>query len=470
MDQATALSSEPERSLASRLPEAALVPEDLWLGKPIPRYTSYPPASLFEPTDSAAYVQALAALPEAEPLSLYLHIPFCKTVCLYCGCNTCATQNELRVQAYLETMLQEAKMTAQLMGRKRRIARVHMGGGSPNILTERQIDALFWGLSAQFDLAAADEIAVELDPRQVTYGQAALLAACGVTRVSLGVQDFAADVQAAIGRIQPFIVVERTVEILRDAGIRHISLDLMYGLPRQTPASIAQSARLALALAPDRISLFSYAHVPQLKKQQRALETYGLPDPYLCLTLESAVRMVLREGGLTEIGMDHFARPDDPLVAALQTGRLRRTFQGYTNDPAENLLALGASSIGRIGATYVQNERDSAAYAAKIAQGRFATVRGLRLTGEDKLRAAVIERLMCDLSCNIEVVCRAHNFSPATLAADLEALAPFVQAGLVKRTGWKIELTSPHRMAIRAVAQIFDTATRHKMPTASRVA
>lgn len=448
---------------------APLTPDELWLGKPVPRYTSYPPATLFkDDIVGAHYVEALSALEGTEPLSLYLHVPFCRALCLYCGCNTCATSNDMRLKDYLAATAQEADRVSALIGRKRPLSRLHFGGGSPNMLSERAMDGLFLALDKHFCLSSASEIAMELDPRLVTIGQAALLSACGVTRVSLGVQDFNPAVQKAIGRVQSFALVERAVETLREYGIKHISLDLIYGLPLQTPAGIADTAQLALTLKPDRVALFSYAHVPQAKRHQKALEAFGLPDSYGALAMEQAARAVFREGGYEEIGMDHFAKASDSLVEARDEGRLRRNFQGYTDDSAKALLGLGASAIGSTGSAFFQNERDARAYQDTIWRGRFATVRGLKLTGEDKVRAAIIEELMCTFSCNIETKCREHNYALAALAPEMEALEVFEKAGLVAREGYRIRLTSPHRMAIRVIANVFDSATRAQNIVTSR--
>ena len=435
--------------------------DELWLGKPVPRYTSYPPATAFkEGVTAREYVAALALLSPEDPVSLYLHVPFCQSLCLYCGCHTCPTQHHERVTNYLGFVLRELQNLGQSSERSRRISHVHFGGGSPNILSEKDFGLVFSLLVRDFDMSTCKEIAVEMDPRLITQAQIKNLALCGVTRVSLGVQDFDPNVQHAIGRPQSFELVREACDMIREEGIREINFDLMYGLPLQSPASVAETARDAVSLLPERIALFSYAHVPQAKKHQKALEQYILPGPYACLAMEEAARNVLREAGYVEVGMDHFALPGDSLAKAAQEGKLRRNFQGYTDDNASALLGVGASSIGSTPAAFFQNARDEKEYMEAIRTHGFATTRGLRLSGEDKLRAEVIETLMCTLSVNLEDVCRKHHFALATFAKEIEDLKPFETCGLIRRSGTTISLAIPHRMAIRVVAAVFDKTVR----------
>jgi len=433
----------------------------LWLGKSVPRYTSYPPATAFrDDVEPKSYAAALAALAPEEPVSLYLHVPFCNALCYYCGCNTCVTHHHERVTQYLGFIHRELENIAQLADRPRRVSQIHFGGGSPNILSEKDMGLMMASLMRHYDLSTCNEIAMELDPRLITKAQARVLGMMGVSRVSLGVQDFDPNVQRAIGRKQSYELVKEACALLRDEGIRQINFDLLYGLPLQSPASVAETARDAVSLFPSRISLFSYAHVPQAKKHQRVLEQYILPGPYACLAMESAARQVFREAGYVEIGMDHFARSDDPLARAFGEGRLRRNFQGYTDDTASTLLGVGASSIGHTAGAFYQNARDAATYEERIKSHRFATTRGLTLSGEDRLRAAIIESLMCTMAVNLETLCREHHFSMAAISGDLEALIPYIECGLIKKEGSKITLTTPHRMAVRVIASVFDKTVR----------
>lgn len=443
--------------------------DELWLGKPVPRYTSYPPATAFQEGITAQdYRAALALLPANDPVSLYLHVPFCRSLCLYCGCNTCPTNNHERVTNYLGFVLRELQNVARSSEKPRRVSHIHFGGGSPNILSEKDFGLIFSTLAQGFDLAQCNEIAMELDPRLITRAQVKNLALCGVTRVSLGVQDFDPNVQHAIGRPQSYELVREACEMIRDEGIRRINFDLMYGLPLQSPASVAETARDAVSLRPDRIALFSYAHVPQAKKHQKALEQYILPGPYACLAMEEAARRVLRDAGYVEIGMDHFALPHDSLAVAAKEGKLRRTFQGYTDDAAPALLGVGASAIGSTPSAYFQNARDEQGYQAAVRERGFATARGLRLSGEDKLRAEVIETLMCRLAVNLSAVCRKHGFAMATFSKEIDDLKPFEACGIIRRVGDTLSLAIPHRMAIRVVASVFDKTARSNDAPVSR--
>lgn len=435
--------------------------DELWLGKAVPRYTSYPPATAFqEGVTAQAYKAALATLSPEDPVSFYMHVPFCKSLCLYCGCNTSPTQHHERVTNYLGFMLREIQNIAQSSERSRRVSRIHLGGGSPNILSEKDFGLLFGALVRGFDLSTCGEIAIELDPRLITKAQIKILGLLGVTRVSLGVQDFDPNVQEVIGRQQSYELVREACDLIRDEGIRYVNFDMMYGLPLQSPASVAEAARDAVSLGPDRIALFSYAHVPQAKKHQKALEQYILPGPYACLAMEAAARQVFKEAGYIEVGMDHFALPGEPLAVAMEEGRLHRNFQGYSDDKAATLLGVGASAIGTMPNAFYQNARTTPDYEQAIRDHGFATTRSLRLTGEDKLRAEVIETLMCTLSVNLEDVCRKHHFALATFSEELEALKPYEVCGIIRRQGGHIELTVPHRMAIRVIASVFDKTVR----------
>lgn len=443
--------------------------EDLWLGKPVPRYTSYPPATAFQnDVRHETYEAALSLVPPEQPVSLYLHVPFCKSVCLYCGCHTCPTQDHDKIARYMTSMSREMELVAATAPRSRKISHIHFGGGSPNILSEKDWGLVMNGLARRFDLSSCNEIAVELDPRLVTKAQARTLGLLGVTRVSLGVQDFDPEVQHAIGRVQDAEMIAQACAELREAGIARINFDLMYGLPFQSPLSVAETARRAVKMKPDRIALFSYAHVPQVKKHQRALEQYVLPGPALTLALENASRNVLREAAYVEIGIDHFARADDPLAKAAFAGKIRRNFQGYTDDTSPHILGLGASSIGRVADHFYQNIKEIDAYQARIAEGTFATTRGLRVSGEDKLRGAIIESLMCTMSVDIETVCHDHHYSPAALSASLEKLKVYEDAGLMKRKGGRITLATRNRMAVRVIAACFDTYIRTPETPVSR--
>lgn len=428
-----------------------------WLAKAAPRYTSYPPAPFFHDAVTAhEFAQSLRRLTPNDPVSLYLHIPFCRDLCLFCGCHTFITHRSDRIEHYLAALKQELTTVASLASCRLRISHLHFGGGTPNIMSGADIDDLFATLRRLFDFGACREIAMELDPRTVGREQIDVLAGCGVSRVSLGVQDFDPEVQRTVNRVQPYEMVAELCDWLRAAGIEQMNFDVMYGLPLQTPASVATTARQVTDLKPDRVALFSYAHVPQLKRHQRALQDQGIAGPDDRLAMDRAARDVLAGSGYAEIGMDHFARREDALNAALQERRLRRNFQGYTDDIAETLIGIGASAISRTRDGYFQNERDLHPYQDCVGDGQLPVRRGYMLTDEDRLRAAIIEELMCYLDCDVAAVCRRHECDPSVFAAEFEALSGYQGTGLVALQGHRVRLTSPHRMAIRVVAQIFD--------------
>ena len=421
----------------------------LWLGQPAPRYTSYPPATQFRQTTPAEGTVALRELTNVESVSLYLHIPFCRSLCLFCGCHQAITNRSERIAAYLDVLRQEMVSSARLWPHKLKIAHLHLGGGSPSILVPGQLHALMHTIREHYELLPGAEQAIELDPRTTTPELIAALAQEGFNRASLGVQDFAPEVQMLVNRIQPFEMVERVMQQLRAAGITALSLDLMYGLPGQTAASVHETARMAVRLAPQRFSLFSYAHVPQMKPYQKKLEQAGLPTEQEKLNQEAAMREVLLHAGYRAIGIDHFALPDDKLARAARAGRLSRNFQGYTDDPAQAMLGFGASSISDTGHAYVQNEPDLEAYQQRVMRGEVPAKRICIRSAEDNRRAALIRDLMCH--CRLDLA--AHGYS---LAPFMPALQPYIEKGLVNVEGDVLRVDTTYRMAVRAVCTVFD--------------
>ena len=340
------------------------------LEQAVPRYTSYPTAPNFSAAvDGPVYRGWLAALDAGATLSLYLHIPYCHDLCLYCGCHTKATRQHRPVAAYAARLAQEIALVARHAG-QRRVTHLHWGGGTPSTLGADLLQSLADELRRHFDLSALREHAIELDPRYLTPPLAQVLRDIGVNRASLGVQDFDAQVQRAVGRIQPFTMVKRAVETLRDAGIGSINLDLMYGLPRQTVDGVRQTAIMADELKPQRIAVFGYAHVPWFRPQQRLIDTAHLPGAPQRLAQAEAAHGILVQMGYQAIGLDHYARPDDPLTPAAKTGRLHRNFQGYTVDDADALVGFGASAISRLPQGFAQNAPDVAGYSRAITAQR----------------------------------------------------------------------------------------------------
>ncbi len=423
----------------------------------VPRYTSYPTAPHFH-TDVTAdtYTDWLRNLPRGAALSLYLHIPYCHEMCWYCGCHTKATRRQAPVHNYAGVLAAEVALVADTIGNPQTVSHVHWGGGTPTILSDDDFSALMAGLHDRFDIASDAEIAIEADPRTLTRQKAAVLAEADITRVSLGVQDCNAHVQTAINRVQPFEQTADAVAGLRAAGIDRINIDLMYGLPYQTVADVRRTANAVLALSPDRLAVFGYAHVPWMKSHQKMIDAATLPDADQRFEQAETVAQVLVANGYRRIGLDHFARADDPISVALQAGRLRRNFQGYTTDPANALLGFGASAIGSLPQGYVQNSPDFGAYARSIGNGRLATVRGIGLSDDDRLRRAIIERLMCDMKVDLNSA--SIGFAPeiADFGSELEALQDFADDGLIHLDGTTLTVAEPGRPWLRVICSIFD--------------
>jgi oxygen-independent coproporphyrinogen III oxidase len=420
----------------------------------VPRYTSYPTAAQFSPLIGAdKYGLWLSTLPSHAAVSLYIHVPFCAQLCNYCGCHTKAVRRRGPIDAYADRLIEEiALVGARLGGRK--VVHLHWGGGTPSILGERIIE-LFAKINDAFDLATLREHAIELDPRFVTRQLARSLVSIGVTRASLGVQDFAAHVQHAIGRIQPFAVVERAVLALREFGIDSINFDFMYGLPGQNAKDIRQSVALAASLRPQRVAYFGYAHVPWFKTHQRLIDEATLPGALERVEQAEIARETLVAFAYEPVGLDHFAQLDDDLAVAAFAGRLHRNFQGYTTDHADALIGLGASAIGRFAEGFIQNAPDAGGYARAIASGRFATARGIALSTDDRLRGRIIERLMCNFSVDLDEVVGGEDVGDG-FDAELAALTPLEAEGLVQIDGKHITVTEQGRPFVRLAAAAFD--------------
>lgn len=429
----------------------------------VPRYTSYPTAPNFTAAATPAhYVEWLSTLPVNATLSLYLHVPFCAELCLYCGCNTKAVRRREPVDRYLRTLIAEIDIAASHLG-PRKVKHLHWGGGTPSMLGEAGLHRVMERLAGAFDLSTMHEHAIEIDPRHANASLATALAGIGVNRISLGAQDFADDVQRAIGRMQPFDLVRRAAEMFRDTGIAGLNIDLMYGLPRQSLAGIARNADLAASLQPGRIALFGYAHVPWMKKNQRLIDASLLPGHQERLAQSRVAANVLTGHGFRAIGFDHFADPHDELAIAASEGRLRRNFQGYTTDQADALIGFGASAISRTPSGYAQNRTDVAGYTRAVEAGQLPVVKSLELTSDDRQRAHIIERLLCDFAIDLDALEAPHAFDD-----EIAALAPFVEAGLVRVDGRRITIPKTGRSFARLVAAAFDTylpakKTRHSV-------
>jgi len=417
-----------------------------------PRYTSYPTAPHFhEGVNASVFANWLAAQTASAVGSLYIHIPYCREMCWYCGCSTRATRKTEPIAAYTGTLLAEIDLAADGFSGRPQLAHIHFGGGTPTILTDAQFAAIMDRIHDRFTITSTAEIAIEIDPRIFTPAKADHLARNGVNRASLGVQTFDIEVQARINRIQPVERVVACVDDLRTAGIRDISFDLLYGLPGQTLESCRETVATALTMRPDRLSVFGYAHVPHLKRHQKLIRDEDLPGPEARIEQALAIADAAQDAGLIPVGIDHYARPQDGMGQMLASGRLRRNFQGYTTDQSDFLLGLGASAISRTSIGYAQNTADVASWAKAINAGQLATARGIELSAEDHLRSAVIERLMCVLHVDIDRMEQDHD-----LHLDFPDLSDLEADSVIQRDGMRITIPESCRMLARIVAARFD--------------
>jgi oxygen-independent coproporphyrinogen-3 oxidase len=423
----------------------------------VPRYTSYPTAPHFSAAvDTEVYGAWLAELAPATTLSLYIHVPFCTEICHYCGCHTKAVRRRSPIDRYTERLADEINLVGAATGR-RKVTHLHWGGGTPSILGPDGFCRIMDTLATTFDLSTLGEHAIELDPRHVTPPLAETLAAIGINRASFGVQDFTLRVQRAIGRVQSFDVVAGAVAAIRDAGIHRINIDLMYGLPLQTATDIKRNVELAATLRPQRFAIFGYAHVPWLKANQRLIDETTLPDHFERIGQARIASETMLALGYQPVGLDHFAKPDDELAIAFRTGRLHRNFQGYTADRADALIGFGVSAIGKLPQGFVQNAADTGGYYRAIESGRLSTVKGIRLSADDRRRGCIIERLMCELSIDLDSIIGGSAAGPAdAFSSEITALTPFAAAGLVNIDGRHVTVTEEGRPFVRLIAAVFD--------------
>jgi oxygen-independent coproporphyrinogen-3 oxidase len=422
----------------------------------VPRYTSYPTAAEFTADVAAADQRRwLQGLDTNEAVSVYLHIPYCRELCLYCGCNTKKAQRDDVLTAYREALEREIALFSEAVPGPVRIARLHWGGGTPSILGADGLASVMKVLRDRFVFEAGFEHAIELDPRYVTASLAESLKELGVNRASLGVQDVNPLVQAAIGRWQPMQDVEAAVARLRAAGIRNLNFDLIYGLPLQTVVSLRKTCEIVATLLPDRIACYGYAHMPRLKANQRRIDESTLPGVEERIEQAGVIAEEFLRHGFLKIGIDHFARPDDALACAAVSGRLHRNFQGYTDDGRATLIGFGASSISRFPDGYVQNISDVPSYVRAISQGGLAPSRGCRLDAAEKQRARTIETLMCQFQADLDVTAPDMAF-----VEELSLLEPLVSDGLVEIDGRVVTTTDAGLPVVRVIAAVFDPHTR----------
>ncbi len=430
-----------------------------------PRYTSYPPATLFHSEHTLLNLdEALAAdnAPGAGPISLYFHLPFCETRCWYCGCNTVITRRRGAADEYLDLLEQEIAITCRTLDPRRPVTQLHLGGGTPTFLTPEQLRRLNRLVREHFHFADDAEISAELDPRRLTENHVAALREIGVWRASLGIQDTDRRVQLAINRFQPHELNHRAAEWLRRAGVRSINVDLIYGLPLQTPQTFARTIDDVLDLKPERLSVFSYAHVPWMKPAQLIFEDRGqLPATEEKLKMFLIAHEYLTNAGYIDIGLDHFARPDDELAVALSAGTLQRNFQGYSTRAGASLYAFGVSAISQTPDSYRQNFKDLPSYAAALGKGNLPTERGLRLTAEDQRRRTIIMRIMCDRGLDYARLSAEFggDFERA-YALEIESLHDLAADGVVEFSPHGLKVTALGVPLLRVVAMRFDNTLK----------
>jgi oxygen-independent coproporphyrinogen-3 oxidase len=428
-----------------------------------PRYTSYPTADRFvEAFGEADYLQALeqrrdGLTAKAYPLSLYVHIPFCESLCYYCACNKIITKHHARGEAYLRYLEREVDLNIAHLGQGQMVSQLHLGGGSPTFLNDAELAQLMSMLRRNFQFTPGGEYSVEIDPRTVTRERLAALADQGFNRLSFGVQDFEPAVQKAVHRIQPAEQVFDLVAASRELGFESVNVDLIYGLPMQTPETFERTLGQVVKLRPDRIALYAYAHLPERFKPQRRIHTQDLPPAASKLVMLSSAMRVLMEAGYVYVGMDHFALPTDALAVAKRQGRLHRNFQGYSTQPDCDLIALGVSSIGRVGPTFSQNVKTLDEYYDLLNQGRLPVARGMALTRDDLLRRTVIMALMCQGSVLFESVELSHLVDfKQYFAPELATLAAMQEQGLLTMDDSGIHVTELGWFFVRGVAMVFD--------------
>ena len=422
----------------------------------VPRYTSYPTAPHFAPgVGPNTFSSWIEAIPEGAQISLYIHVPFCRRLCWFCACRTQGTSSDAPVIAYAEMLAQEIALLKHHLPKDVTLSRLHWGGGTPTLLMPDLMRKLAEQVFNVVPLAEGGEFSVEIDPNEIDDARLDALVASGMNRASIGVQDFDPEIQKSIGREQSYELTKRVVDMIRDRGVKSLNADILYGLPHQTDMRIADSVQKLLTLSPDRVALYGYAHVPWMSRRQQMIPSDKMPTPEERLGLFETARKLFTWDGYTEVGIDHFARPEDGLAVAQAKGELRRNFQGYTDDTATALIGLGASSISRFPQGFAQNASATAAHTKAIRDGRFSTHRGHVFQGQDLLRARIIEALMCDFRVDRAELLRDFDTPEAEIDAMFKAaLATFGDMLKLDAEGLSIPLRA--RPLTRMVARAFD--------------
>jgi len=433
------------------------------LSAPVPRYTSYPTAPHFhDGVGEADYRNWLGRLPKQRGVSLYIHIPFCDRMCWFCGCHTKQVNRYDPIPPYLHAVGQEVSLLREAIGFSPVLNRLHLGGGSPSMLRREDLEGLRACIEAQFQLDDRTEISIEIDPSDLSGEEFESYRAFGVTRASIGVQDFDERVQKAINRPQTFEQTAAVVEGLRKVGVRSLNIDALYGLPYQTEETVSCSIEQVRTLQPDRVALFGYAHVPWMKPNQKLIPEAALPDALARVRQARVASDILQAGGYLPIGMDHFALPQDSLTIAATEGRLHRNFQGYTDDACTTLLGVGASSIGRLSDGYVQNETATGNYMRAVANGQLPVARGITLTDEDKLHGDIIESLMCRYSFSISALRADHGSLSDRIVSHIQQALDADPHGLADFDGETFRIKPHGHGFVRTVASWFDTRMKEK--------
>lgn len=430
-----------------------------------PRYTSYPTADRFVLTfDNKVFLKNLAARPHgdfARPLSLYVHVPFCNTICYYCACNKIITKDHSRSAKYLEYLGKEMRLVKAHLPGKQRVAQLHLGGGTPTFLSHDEMRQLMGMIRENFELQPGGEFSIEVDPRKVDFETVSLLAQLGFNRMSIGVQDFNGTVQKAVNRVQSLEETQVVLEAARAKGFESVSMDLIYGLPHQSVASFEQTLAQIVALSPDRLSVYSYAHLPTLFMPQRRIADAALPNAEVKLQILQLAIERLEAAGYVYIGMDHFAKPQDELTIAQKQGRLHRNFQGYSTHADCDMLSFGVSAISKVGACYAQNVKTLDEYYERLDRSELPVLRGIERTEDDMLRHAIIQALMCHFELSMaEFEGALVSDFETYFAQELSELKPMMEAGLLQIEGRRITVLPPGRLLIRGIAMVFDKYLR----------
>ncbi len=428
----------------------------------VPRYTSYPTAPHFAGgVAPEVFTSWIEEIPAGSEISLYLHVPFCRRLCWFCACRTQGTSSDEPVRAYARVLKAEIAMLKRHLAPGVRLSRLHWGGGTPTLMPADMMRDLADTVFQAVPMAEGAEFSVEIDPNEIDAERLDALVASGMNRASIGVQDFDPEIQKTIGREQSYELTRQVADMIRDRGVRSLNADILYGLPHQTRERIADSVQKLLSLSPDRVALYGYAHVPWMSRRQQMIPSDAMPTPEERLGLFETARQLFAWDGYDEVGIDHFARPGDGLAVAARTGRLRRNFQGYTDDQSPVLVGLGASSISRFPQGYAQNASATAAHTKAVREGRFSTHRGHVFQGEDKMRARIIEALMCDFRVDMEEILSSFAITPERLDGMFSTVMRAFP-GMVARDADGISIPVHARPLTRMIARAFDAYDQTK--------